>query len=120
VSDFPTTGMTLTRGDSRLISSMSSSRRLSRRFDEVQIKFEMKKRRDSRVTSRGDEVEENVYSVVTESRVALDTTFFGENVVVLSFEVTRDLGEAVWTFVASAQAEPETGAKNERTWHRCR
>ena len=50
---------------------------------------------DPRVTGRSDKVEKDVYSVVTESRVTLDTTLFGENIIVLTFKVTRDLGEAV-------------------------
>lgn len=40
------------------------------------------------MASWGDKVEESVYTVVTESRVTLDTGLFSENVIILAFEVT--------------------------------
>jgi len=97
VSDLPTTGITLTRGDNRRMSSMSSSRRLSRLEGNCSVSSvaPIESHEDSRVTGRSDEVEKDVDSVVTESWVTLDTTFFGENIVVLTFEVSGDLGEAV-------------------------
>lgn len=98
MSDLPTTGMTLTRGDNRRMSSMSSSRRLSRFEGKCSVLSEStrgEREKDPRVTGGSDEVEKDVDSVVTESWVTLDTTFFGENIVVLTFKVTRDLGEAV-------------------------
>jgi hypothetical protein len=39
----------------------------------------------------GDEVQQYVYTVVTESRVTLNTRFLCENAVVLSLEVADDL-----------------------------
>lgn len=47
------------------------------------------------VAGRCDEVKENVDAVVAESRVTLDSRFFGKNVIVLSLEVSNNLGEAV-------------------------
>lgn len=47
------------------------------------------------MASGGDEVEHGMDSVVSEAGVTLDTRLLGENVVVLSLEVTDDLGEAV-------------------------
>ena len=45
------------------------------------------------MTCRRDEVEEDVDTVIAEARVTLDARLFGENVVVLSFEVAYNLGE---------------------------
>lgn len=42
-----------------------------------------------------DEVEQGVDSVVSEARVTLDARLLGQNVVVLSLEVSNDFGEAV-------------------------
>ena len=46
------------------------------------------------MSSRGDEVEQSVHTVIAEARVTLDTGFFGKNVVVLAFEVTDDFLKA--------------------------
>lgn len=40
-----------------------------------------------------DKVEQGMDSVVPESRVSLDPGLFGEDIVVLSFQVPGDLGE---------------------------
>lgn len=47
------------------------------------------------VTGWCDKVKENVDAVVAESWVTLDSRFFGKNVIVLSLEVSNNLGEAV-------------------------
>jgi len=49
---------------------------------------------DVPVTGWGDEVEKNVNTVVAESWVTLDPGLFGENVIVLSLEVSYNLGKA--------------------------
>lgn len=46
------------------------------------------------VAGRGDEVKENVDTVVAESWVTLDAGLLGENVIVLSLKVSLNLGEA--------------------------
>jgi hypothetical protein len=46
------------------------------------------------VTGGCDEVEQDVNTVVAESRVTLDTRLLGENVVVLALEVADDFAEA--------------------------
>lgn len=46
------------------------------------------------MASGGDEVEQSVYTVVPKSGITLDTGFFRENVIVLSFEMSDDLREA--------------------------
>jgi hypothetical protein len=42
------------------------------------------------VSGRGDEVKHGVDTVVSEARVTLDTGLFGQNIIVLSLEVTND------------------------------
>lgn len=37
-----------------------------------------------------DEVKEDVYTIIPESRVTLNTRFFGKNAIVLSLEVSND------------------------------
>jgi hypothetical protein len=46
------------------------------------------------VSSRCDEVKENVDTIVPKTGVTLDTGFFGENVIILSLEIANNLGEA--------------------------
>ena len=46
------------------------------------------------MTGRRDKVEESVNTVISETRITLDAGFFGENVIILAFEVTNNLGEA--------------------------
>jgi hypothetical protein len=43
------------------------------------------------MAGRGDEIENGMDTVVPESRVTLDTRLFGQNVIVLSLEVSYDL-----------------------------
>lgn len=90
VSALPITGMTLTRGESRLISSIS----ISRSLQPSQLASTLSHCLHSRVTGRRDEVEQRVNSVIPEPRVSLDSRFFSENVVVLSFQIARDFLEA--------------------------
>lgn len=45
------------------------------------------------MAGRSDKVEQGVDSVVPESRVSLDPGLFGEDIVVLSFQVSGDLGK---------------------------
>lgn len=40
-----------------------------------------------------DEVKEGVDSVISETGVTLDSRLFGQNVIILSFEVANDLAE---------------------------
>jgi hypothetical protein len=47
------------------------------------------------VTSRSDEIEKDVNTVVAEPWVTLDPRLLGKNVIVLSLEVTDDLGKAI-------------------------
>lgn len=47
------------------------------------------------MTSRGNEVKHGVDSVVPEARVTLNTRLLGQDVVVLSLEVSNDFGKAV-------------------------
>lgn len=43
------------------------------------------------MASRRDEVQQYVYTVVTEAWVTLDTRLFGKNAIVLSLKVSDDL-----------------------------
>ena len=47
------------------------------------------------MSSRGDEVQQSVHTIIAEAGVALDTRLFGEDVVVLAFEITDDFLKAV-------------------------
>jgi hypothetical protein len=47
------------------------------------------------MTGRCDEVQQDVYTVVAESGVTLNTRFLCKNVIVLSLEVANNLAEAV-------------------------
>ena len=49
--------------------------------------------RSNGLTSRLDEVEQDVHTVVAEARVTLDPALLGKNVVVLALEVGADLAE---------------------------
>lgn len=49
---------------------------------------------DIPMTSRGNEVEHSVNTVVPESGVTLDTRLHGQNIIILSLEVADDLREA--------------------------
>jgi hypothetical protein len=49
---------------------------------------------DVPMTSRGNEVEHSVNTVVPESGVTLDTRLHGQNIIILSLEVADDLREA--------------------------
>jgi len=46
------------------------------------------------MTSRGDEVEQSMNTVISESWIALDPRFFSENVIVLALEVSDNLRKA--------------------------
>lgn len=46
------------------------------------------------MASGGDEVEEDVDTVVAETRVTLDTRLLGQNVIILALEVADDLAKA--------------------------
>lgn len=82
--------MTFTRGDKRRINSMSISLKLSVRAsvsDASQVVA------NARVTSWGDEVEQAVDAVIPKPGVTLDTRLFGQNIVILAFEMSHDLLE---------------------------
>lgn len=102
-SALPMTGMTLTRGESRFMSSMSSSRRLC----DVSVRWPISAVLlvDVPVTGRCDEVEKDVNTVVAESRVALDARLLCENVIVLSLEITNNLGETKHNELASRPSD---------------
>ena len=85
------TGMTLTRGERRRISSISISLKLTeivRRARMIHLDGH------ARVTRGRDKVEEGVNTVVPEAGVTLDTRLLGQDVVVLAFEVADDLLES--------------------------
>src|SRR5205085_7835708 len=84
-SALPMTGMTLTRGDRRRMSSISTSRNLDLALSHCA--------EDVPMTGRSDEVEKGVDSVIPESGVSLNPGLFSEDIVVLSFQVTGDFGE---------------------------
>lgn len=88
----PMTGMTLTRGARRFISSMSNSRRLYNISAKVQIR--RLAIRYVPVTCRCDEVEHGVNAVVSEARITLDTRLLGQNVVVLPLEKANNFRKA--------------------------
>jgi len=48
---------------------------------------------NARVTGRGDEVEQAMNAVIPEPGVTFDARLFGQNVIILAFEVTHDLLE---------------------------
>ena len=45
------------------------------------------------MASGGDKVEKSVNSIIPETWVSLDSGFFGENIIVLSFQVPCDLSK---------------------------
>lgn len=46
------------------------------------------------MSSRCDEVEQDVHAIIPEARVTLDTGLFRKDVVVLPFKIPDNLGEA--------------------------
>lgn len=48
----------------------------------------------SRMTSGCNEIKQSMHTVVTESWVTLDSVFFGENIIVLAFQITNNFLEA--------------------------
>jgi hypothetical protein len=54
------------------------------------------------MTSWGDEIQHGVDAVVPEAGVTLDTGLFGQNIVILSLEITDNLREAMHTTLANA------------------
>lgn len=75
---------------------------------------------NSRVTSRGDEVEKRMDTVIPETRVTLDTGLLGENVVVLSLQVTHDFLEAAKACRHGQAMRMNIAVFEERTRIRCR
>lgn len=49
---------------------------------------------DLPMTSRGDEVKHSVNSVISKSRVTLDSRLLGQDVIVLALEVAENFGKA--------------------------
>ena len=47
------------------------------------------------MTSGRDKVEECVHSVIPEARITYDTRLFGQNIIILTFEIPDDVLEAV-------------------------
>lgn len=68
------------------------------------------------MTGRSDEVEQGVDSVVSETRITLDSRFFGQNVVVLSLEIADDFakGRLVVDLISEARGI-NYGQRNPRT-----
>ena len=91
----PTTGITLTRGLKRRISSISISRRLLTRCS-VQVVCVEWIFFNLRMTGRSNKVQQGMNTIITESRITLDTWFFCKDIVVLSFQITHDFLEAAW------------------------
>jgi hypothetical protein len=91
------TGMTLTRGDSRRINSIS----ISRRLPSAVLLLE-----NLRVTSRLDKVEQSVNSVIPESGVSLDPRLLGQDIIILPLEIRRDLLEAAAQLCFKIQNSP--------------
>ena len=50
---------------------------------------------NARVAGWGNEVEQAVNTIVPEPGVTLDTRLFGQNVIILAFEVTHNLLETI-------------------------
>lgn len=46
------------------------------------------------MTSGCNEIKQSMHTVVTESWVTLDSVFFGENIIVLAFQITNNFLEA--------------------------
>ena len=46
------------------------------------------------VTGRSDEVEQSVNAVVSEPRISLDPRLLSKNIIILTLEISDDLGEA--------------------------
>jgi hypothetical protein len=92
-SALPMTGITLTRGESRRMSSMSISRSLFGTVLELPI-FPTERPKHVRMSRVGDEIQEGMDTVVPEAWVTLDPGLLRENVVVLTLEVAHNLLEA--------------------------
>lgn len=87
------TGMTLTLGESRRMSSMSISRSLGDQLHRGVIWAFV----SSRVTGRVDEVEQRMDPVVPEPWISLDPRFFRQDIIILPFKVCRNLLETAWS-----------------------
>jgi hypothetical protein len=64
------------------------------------------------MASGRDEVEKRVHAVVAESWVPLDARLFGENVIVLAFQIPNNLGEAL------QRAPPLVYRNRKHAWSR--
>lgn len=100
-SALPITGITLTRGDRRRMSSMSISLRLNR----MSVIISNNRFRHLRVASWGDEVKEGVYAVVPEAGVTLDTRLLREDIVILPLEVTDNFLKPVYEPLATERLD---------------
>lgn len=70
------------------------------------------------MTSRGNEVQHGVYSIVPESGVSLDTRLLGQDVVILSLEIPNNLRKAASRSISNHnQLRP---ISSSRTLLRCR
>ena len=86
------TGMTLQRGESRRISSISISRRLEIKLADT--KNDQTALNKQPVPCRGNEVQQGVNSVVSEARIALYSGLLRQNVIILAFEISDYLLKA--------------------------
>lgn len=82
------TGMTLTRGESRRINSMSISLNLEPEGINGSSGMEYS---DIRVAGGRDKVEECMNSVVPEAWITLNAGLLGQDIVILAFEISDDL-----------------------------
>lgn len=58
---------------------------------------------------RGDEVEHGMDSVIPEAGVTLDTRLLGQDIIILSLEVSDDLCKAVWYEVSNVDVKETKG-----------
>ena len=62
-----------------------------------------------------DEVEQGMHSVISESWVTLDARFFGQDVIILSFKVAYNLGEAAAKRVSYMKRQLRRCSRNGNT-----
>src|ERR1700744_4154853 len=109
-SALPMTGMTLTRGERRVINSMSTPR-----GRQPLATLGGGGRTNAPMPGGRDKVEQDVHAVVSEARVTLDARLLGQDVVVLALQVADDLGEAVWVSQAK-QAKAKANLASLSIW----
>jgi len=71
-----------------------SSMSISRKLENSVLAILTIQRQNVRMTSRGDEVQQSVNSVIPETRVTLDARLLSKDVIILTFEVTNNFLES--------------------------